>query len=137
MNIRSTVKEIGRHEEFQGNFGWDGKFRNLGGAVGVLDFVGEVHADLLQDVRGDLTKVDFVGLVLAELAGPGQHGLDRSGGQSVVPLDDEFVPVRRDELDVHRLGSLAAAVHARAGLSHCVVGGHTSVVLRSKVWGVF
>ena len=124
MNISSTVEEVGRHEELQGDFRWDGELRDLGGAVGVLDLVGEVHADLLEDVRRDLPEVDLVGLVLAELAGPGQHGLDGAGRQGVVPLDDELVTVRGDEFDVHRLRALAAAVHSGVGLSHRVVGGH-------------
>jgi len=129
MNICfcSTVEEVGSHQEFEGDLGWNGKLRNLSGAVGVLDFVGEVHADLLEDVRGYLAEVDLVGLVLAELARSGQHGLDCARGEGVVSLDDELVAVRRDELDVHGVGALAAAVNPRvAGLSHHVVGGHAA-----------
>ena len=39
-------QEVGGHEQLQGNFGLDGEFRNLRGAVGVPDLVREVHADL-------------------------------------------------------------------------------------------
>ena len=62
----STVKEVGGHQELEGDFGWDGELWDLCGAVGVLDFVGEVHANLLEDVRRDLSKVHLVRLVLTE-----------------------------------------------------------------------
>ena len=62
----STVKEVGGHQELEGDFWWDGELWDLCGAVGVLDFVGEVHANLLEDVRRDLSKVHLVRLVLTE-----------------------------------------------------------------------
>ena len=62
----STVKEVGGHQELEGDFWWNGELWDLCGAVGVLDFVGEVHADFLEDVRRDLSKVHLVRLVLTE-----------------------------------------------------------------------
>jgi len=124
-SVRSAVEKVGGHEQLQRDLRLDGELWDLGGAVGVAHLVREVHADLLEDVRGDLAEVDLVGLVLAELARSGQHGLDGARGQGVVPLDDELVAVRRDELDVHGVGAFAAAVNPRvAGLSHHFVGGH-------------
>jgi len=94
MNIFcSTVEEVGSHQEFQSDLGRNGKLRDLGRAVGVLDLVGEVHADLLEDVRGNLTEVDFVCLVLTELARSRQHCLDCTGGEGMIPLDYELVTV--------------------------------------------
>lgn len=44
----STVQEVGGHEQFQGNLWGNGEFWDLCGAVGVADFVGEVHTHFLQ-----------------------------------------------------------------------------------------
>lgn len=43
-----AIKEVGSHEEFQGYLGSDGELGDLCGAVGVANFVGEVHAHLLK-----------------------------------------------------------------------------------------
>merc|ERR1719320_632040 len=121
----------------------DGELRDLGGGVCVADLVGEVHADLLQDVRWNLAEVDFVGLVLAELSGSGQHGLYGAGGESVVALDDELVAVRRDQFDIHGLRSFAAPVDLAAAVSagtsglHGLVGGHSRFLLQKGAEGVF
>ena len=82
--------------------------------------VSEVHADLLQDVAGDLSEVHLVGFVLGELTRPGEHGLDGAAGQSVVPLHDELVAVAGDEFDIHGLGPLAPPVHLLPGVHAAV-----------------
>ena len=50
IHFHSAVKEVGGHQELESDFRLDRELRDLGGAVGVSDFVGEVHADLLQHV---------------------------------------------------------------------------------------
>ena len=50
IHFHSAVKEVGGHQELESDFWLDRELRDLGGAVGVSDFVGEVHADLLQHV---------------------------------------------------------------------------------------
>ncbi len=102
---RSAVEEVGGHEKLEGDLGSDGELGYLRGAVGVLDLVGEVDADLLQNVARYLAEVYLVRLVLGELAGPAEHGLDGAGRQGVLALDDELVAVGRDELDVHGVGA--------------------------------
>ena len=58
-NFRSAVKEVGGHQKLKSDFRLDRELRDLGGAVGVSDLVGEVHADLLQHVWRDLAEVDL------------------------------------------------------------------------------
>ena len=62
-------------------------------------------------MAGDLPEVDLVGLVLRELAGPGEHRLDGAAGERVLALDGELVAVAADELDVHGVRPLAAPAH--------------------------
>ena len=50
-------------------------------------------------MRGNLTKVDLVSLVLRELPWSRQHRFDGTTGQSIFPLDDELVAIAGDELD--------------------------------------
>ena len=57
----SAVQEVTGHEQLQRDLGLDGELRDLGGAVGVADLVGEVHAHLLQHVGRDLPEVDLQG----------------------------------------------------------------------------
>lgn len=64
---------------------------------------------VFRDLR-NLSKVHFVRLVLRELAGAGEHRLDCAGGQGMFPLHDKLVSVAGDQLDVHGLGALAAAI---------------------------
>ena len=47
----------------------------------------------------NLPEVDFVGLVLRELAGTREHSLDSSTGQGILSLHNELVAVTGDELD--------------------------------------
>ena len=58
-SVSLAVQEVSCHEQLQRDLGLDGEFRDFGGAVGVTDLVGEVHAHLLQDVGGDLAEVDL------------------------------------------------------------------------------
>jgi len=46
-----TVEEVGGHQQFQSDFGSNGKLGNFGRAVGVTHLVSEVHAHLLQNMR--------------------------------------------------------------------------------------
>ena len=82
--------------------------------------VSEIHADLLQDVAGNLSEVHLVGFVLGELAWPGEHGLDGATGQGVVPPHDELVAVAGDEFDIHGLGPLASPVYLLPGVHAAV-----------------
>ena len=50
---RSAVEEVGGHEELERDLGSDRELWDLGRAVRVANFVGEVHADLLQHVRSE------------------------------------------------------------------------------------
>ena len=117
----SAVQEVGSHQQLQSNLGGNRKLWDLCGTVGVANLeerfrydnlvrgwaavncsahlISEVHADLLQHMRGNLTEVDFVGLVLRELARTREHSLDGSTGQSVLSLHNELVAVTGDELD--------------------------------------
>lgn len=63
-----------------------------------------------QNLR-NFAEVHFVRLVLGKLTGTGEHRLDGARRQRVLAFDDEFVAVGRDQLDVHRLGTLAATKH--------------------------
>ena len=49
-DVHLTVQEVSGHQQFKSYLGRDWELRNLCAAVRVADFVGEVHADLLQDV---------------------------------------------------------------------------------------
>jgi hypothetical protein len=49
-DVDLTVKEIGSHQQLQGNLGCNGKLRYLSAAVSVAHLVSEVHAHLLQNV---------------------------------------------------------------------------------------
>ena len=93
-----TVQEVCSHEQLQGDLWGNGELGDLGGAVGEPHFVGEVHANLLQHMRGNLSEINFVRFVLRELAWARQHSLDSSTGQSVLSLHDELVAITRDEL---------------------------------------
>ena len=48
-----TIQKVGSHQEFQGNFWGYGKFRYFCRAVSVAHFVGEIHADLLENMRSE------------------------------------------------------------------------------------
>jgi len=54
--LNLAVKEIGSHQQLQGNLRGNGEFRNFSAAVGVAHLVGEVHANLLQDVGPRMQK---------------------------------------------------------------------------------
>lgn len=47
---KSAVEEIGRHEQLEGDLRRNLELGYLGGGVGVLRLVLEVHADLLQNM---------------------------------------------------------------------------------------
>ena len=65
----------------------------------VYHLVCEVHADFLQDVTRNLSKVDLVGLILSKLSRARQHRLDGPRGQSIFSLHYELMAVAGDELD--------------------------------------
>lgn len=65
--ITLAIQKVCGHEQFQCNLRCDGEFRYFCGAVGVTDLVGEVHADLGQDMRRDLPEVHFIGFILSKL----------------------------------------------------------------------
>ena len=67
ISVTLAIQKVCSHEQFQCDLRSDGEFRNFCGAVGVTDLVGEVHADLGQDVRRDLPEVHFVGFILSKL----------------------------------------------------------------------
>jgi len=73
----STVQEVGRHQQLQGESHWYRKVRYLRGGVGVILLIHEVRAHRLQNVRWYFAEVDDVGLVLRELSRAAQHGADR------------------------------------------------------------
>lgn len=62
-----AIQKVCSHEQFQCDLRCDGEFRYFCGAVGVTDLVGEVHADLGQDMRWNLPEVHFVGFILSKL----------------------------------------------------------------------
>lgn len=62
-----AIQKVCSHEQFQGDLWSDGEFGYFCGAVGVTDLVGEVHADLGQDVRRNLPEIHFIGLILSKL----------------------------------------------------------------------
>ena len=45
-----AVQKVGCHEQLQSNFRCNGELRDLRAAVGVADFVVEVHAHLAEDM---------------------------------------------------------------------------------------
>lgn len=63
-----AYKEVGRHEQLQGDLGLDGEFGDFGRAIGVAQLVVEVLDDLFQDGGGDLTEVDLAEGLLRERA---------------------------------------------------------------------
>lgn len=68
VSVTLTIQKVCSHEQFQGDLRSDGEFRYFCGAVGVADLVGEVHADLGQNVRGNLPEVHFVGFIFSKLS---------------------------------------------------------------------
>lgn len=67
ISVTLAIQKVCSHEQFQCDLRSDGKFRYFCGAVGVADLVGEVHADLGQDVRRNLPEVHFIGFILSKL----------------------------------------------------------------------
>lgn len=67
ISVTLAIQKVCSHEQFQGDLRGDGEFRYLCWAVGVTDLVGEVHADLGEDMRGDLSEVHLVGFILSKL----------------------------------------------------------------------
>merc|ERR1739848_531993 len=57
-------------------------------------------------MRGNLTEVDFVRLVLRELARTREHPMDSSTGQSILSLHNELVAITGDELDKPRANNV-------------------------------
>lgn len=72
ISVTLAIQKVCSHEQFQCNLRSDGEFRYFCGAVGVADFVREVHADLGQDVRRNLPEVHFIGFVLSKLTCSGR-----------------------------------------------------------------
>lgn len=72
FSVTLAIQKVCSHEQFQCDLRSDGEFGYFCGAVGVADFVGEVHADLGQDVRRNLPEVHFVGFVLSKLTCSGR-----------------------------------------------------------------
>ncbi len=67
ISVTLAIQKVCSHEQFQCDLRSDGKFRYFCGAVGVTDLVGEIHADLGQDMRGNLPEVHFIGFILSKL----------------------------------------------------------------------
>ncbi len=68
-----------------------------------------------------------------EQTGPAEHGFDGAGGEGVLALDDELVTVGADQLDVHGVGPLTAAVHfGRNRVRRQVALRHTVDLLRAR-----
>lgn len=65
--VTLAIQKVCSHEQFQCDLWSDGEFRYFCGAVGVTDLVGEIHADLGQDVRWNLPEVHFIGFILSKL----------------------------------------------------------------------
>merc|ERR1719464_2479429 len=76
-------------------------------------------------MRGNLTEVDFVGLVLRELARTREHSLDGSTGQSVLSLHNELVAITGDELHKHGIRALTASEVRLTGVHVRVAGSHS------------
>lgn len=68
ISVTLAIQKVRSHEQFQCDLWSDGEFRDFCGAVGVPDLVGEVHADLGQDMRWNLPEVHFIGFILSKLA---------------------------------------------------------------------
>lgn len=93
MFVTLAIQKVCSHEQFQCDLRSDGKFRYFCGAVGVTDLVGEVHADLGQDVRWNLSKVHFIGFILSKLTWPAQHGFDSPRCQGMFSFHNEFMAI--------------------------------------------
>merc|ERR550539_131983 len=83
-------------------------------------------------MRGNLTEVDFVGLVLRELAWTREHGLDGSAGQSVLSLHNELMAITGDELHKHGIRTLTASEDRLTSVHVGVSSSHS----RSAFWSV-
>merc|ERR1719412_1725901 len=77
-------------------------------------------------MRGNLTEVDFVGLVLRELAGTREHSLDSSTGQSILTIHNELVAITGDELHKHGIRALTSSEDRLTGVHVGVAGSHCS-----------
>ena len=71
-----AVQKVGCHEQLQSNFRCNGELRDLRAAVGVADFVVEVHAHLAEDMGAMRGK----GRGGEEREGKGRGG-ERRGGE--------------------------------------------------------
>merc|ERR1719278_1634148 len=76
-------------------------------------------------MRGNLSEVHFVGLVLRELARTREHSLDSSTGQSVLSLHNELMAITRDELHKHGIRALTATEDRLTGVHVGVAGSHS------------
>lgn len=69
LNVSSlTIEKIGRHQQLERQAGHDRELGNVGGGVGVAGLVLKVLAHLLQQVRGNVAKVNLVRFVLRKVA---------------------------------------------------------------------
>jgi hypothetical protein len=73
----SAFQEVGSHQKLQSKFRLNFELRNLAGRVRVLRFVVEVFADLFQDERFDIPKVDLILDRFGELACMTRRGARR------------------------------------------------------------
>lgn len=64
----STIQEICSHKQLQCDLWGDGKFWNLGTAVGVSYFVHEISTDFGQHMGRNFSEVNLIGFVLRKLA---------------------------------------------------------------------
>lgn len=78
-----------------------------GGGVGVLQLSTKKFKKNLRN----LSKVNFISLILCKLPWSAEHRLDGTRRQRVLPLHDELVSIRRDELHVHGVRALASPIH--------------------------
>merc|ERR1719219_1621481 len=84
-------------------------------------------------MRGNLTEVDFVRLVLRELARTREHSLDSSTGQSILSLHNELVAITGDELDKHGIRALTATEDRLTGVHVRVAGSHSGSPFSSRL----
>merc|ERR1719411_2202013 len=77
-------------------------------------------------MRGNLTEIDFVSLVLRELTRTREHSLDSSTGQSILSLHNELVAITGDELRKHGIRTLTATEDRLTGVHVGVAGSHSS-----------
>ena len=59
MSRALTVQEVSSHEKLQGDLRGDGKLGDFHGAVAISDFVGEVRANLLQNVGPKKEPINY------------------------------------------------------------------------------